>query len=108
MAIVWLVAHLVEGTWVPVRGFVIDDVEPPVVRWFGEDHRVGEAELTAELRQAADARGEIEFFTNPRRRGSARLFARSPLPRFAAWSAFAFAALGILAVSVQLLLVAIE
>lgn len=107
MAVVWLIAHLADGTWVPVSGVVIDDIDPPVVRWFGEDHRVGEAELTAELRAAANARGEIELFTDPRRRGSARLVARSPLPRFAAWSAAAFAALGIIAASVQLLLVAI-
>lgn len=103
-----VIARLADGTWIAVHGFVLVHQEPAIVRWFGAGHAVGEAPLTDELRAAAGDDDQLDFFTNPDRPGSARLHARSPLPRMLGWSALAFAALGVVSVAVQLILVAVR
>ncbi|WOF24090.1 hypothetical protein N8K70_05300 [Microbacterium betulae] len=103
-----VVARLADGTWVAVHGFLLEDADPPVVRWFGAGHAVGEAPLTAEIRRAADDADELDLFTRPGRPGSARLHERSPLPRLLGWSAVAFGSLGVVSTIVQLVLAALR
>ncbi|GAA4198170.1 hypothetical protein GCM10022219_27220 [Microbacterium oryzae] len=102
-----IVARLADGTWVPVRAFVLSDAEPPAIRWFSAGHEVGHAPLTPEVRRAAGDADEVDVFTNPRRPGSVRLHRHSPLPRLLGWGAVAFAALGIVSSVTQLVLVAL-
>ncbi|GAA4785273.1 hypothetical protein [Microbacterium gilvum] len=99
-----VVARLADGTWTPVRAFVLPD--DGIVRWFGTGHVVGEAPLTEELRRAAGDADELDLFTRVDHPGSARLHARSPLPRLLAWTALGFGALGVVSTAVQLVLAA--
>ncbi|MDN3309997.1 hypothetical protein QWJ90_03525 [Microbacterium oryzae] len=103
-----IVARMADGTWVPVRAFVLPEAEPPAIRWFSAGHEVGHALLTPEVRRAAGDADEVDVFTNPRRPGSVRLQQHSPLPRLLGWGAVAFAALGIISSVTQLVLVALR
>ncbi|GLJ62191.1 hypothetical protein M1D46_14435 [Microbacterium sp. JZ70] len=108
LGLIAIIARLADGTWVPVRAFVLSEQEPPILRWFTVGHTVGEAPLTPELRAAAGDADEVDVFTNPQRPGSVRLHQHSPLPRFLGWGAIAFGGLGVVSTIVQLILVAMR
>jgi hypothetical protein len=103
-----VIARMADGTWVPVRAFLLPDADPPAIRWFSAGREVGHAPLSPEVRRAAGDDDEVDVFTNPRRPGSARLQQHSPLPRMLGWGAVAFAGLGIVSSVVQLVLVALR
>src|SRR3546814_19690177 len=59
------IAYLVDGTWVPVRGFVEHELDGMVVRWIDEDDAVNEAPLSpAELRELG-AKDPVDSFARP-------------------------------------------
>ncbi|MBO3663769.1 hypothetical protein [Microbacterium stercoris] len=95
-----LVAKLADGTWVPIRAVLLDDVgQQGSLRWFGDDG-VHTAPLTDELREAADG-DEVDAFHRVGSASDVRLHHRSPLPRLLGGVALACGGVGVLAVVVQ-------
>ncbi|MCK6067480.1 MULTISPECIES: hypothetical protein [Microbacterium] len=67
VALLALVVHLVDGTWVPVRAFVEHEGDEIVLRWFDEEDAVNSAPISAAQWRELGGRDTAEVFA---RRGS--------------------------------------
>ncbi len=104
LAIIALIMHLADGTWMPARAVVEESPEGRLVRWFDEDGGVGEARLTHEQDHEIGDVGMADIFV---RRGSLdrmRLTHGSPAVRAVARLAGGMLALGVLALGTSLVL----
>ncbi|MCR2762592.1 hypothetical protein NQ152_03615 [Microbacterium sp. zg.B48] len=95
LAVIALVVHLVDGTWVPVRAVVEATEHGTVVRWFGEDGGVNEAPLTSEQIHAVGGAGMYDIFVRRGWQNRMRFTHGSPLVRALTLLAGGFLALGV-------------
>lgn len=105
LALVALILHLVDGTWIPVRGVVelLDDGHGgrhAVVRWFDESGAVNEASLTETERHHLGDKDMADIFYRRGWTNRMRLTPGSPAVRL-----IALLAAGLLGVGVVSLIV---
>lgn len=81
LALAALIAFLMDGTWTPVRGFVDQEDDEIVVRWFDEDDQVNRATLTSAQWKELGAADTVDIFTRRGARDTMRATRRSPLVR---------------------------
>lgn len=72
-----LIAYLVDGTWVPVRGFVEHEPDGLVVRWIGDDDAVNEAPLSEAVWHELGGKDTVEMFARQGLRNRMRATRRS-------------------------------
>ena len=104
LALVALIMHLADGTWVQTRAVVVDSPTGRLVRWFDDDGGVGEAHLTHEQEHHL---GDVDMADVYVRVGSsdrARLTKGSPAVRAIALLSAGLLALGIVAMVVSLVM----
>lgn len=103
LAVIALVAHLADGTWLPASAVVEPTETGRVVRWFTDDGRVGEARLSPEddarIGDADDAQIFYRAATN-----RIRFTPGSPAVRLLGWLAAALLGLGAISVIASLAL----
>ncbi len=96
-----LIAYLVDGTWVPVRGVVEVTEHGKVVRWFDEEGGVNEASLSHEQIAVVGDAGMYDIFARRGWNNRMRLTQRSPLVRALALLAAGLLGLGVIALVVS-------
>lgn len=73
-----VIAYLVDGTWVPVRGFIEHEADGLVVRWIDEDDAVNEAPLSAAEWRELGEKDTVDVFARRGWRNRMRVGRRSP------------------------------
>ena len=104
LGVLALVARIADGSWVPAQAVISDDPDGPIARWFGPQGDVGQARLTHEQEQRIGGRDTADVFVRLGRAHRLRLTRSSPVVRLLLWLALGFAALGVVASAVSLVL----
>jgi hypothetical protein len=99
-----LIAYLVDGTWVPVRGFVENEHDGIIVRWFDEDDAVNQAFLTEEQWRSLGGGGTVEIYARRGYRSRMRAHRGSPIVRGLALLAAILLGVGVVCLVVSLIL----
>ncbi|WP_314506188.1 hypothetical protein [uncultured Microbacterium sp.] len=97
LAVLALIALLLDGTWVAVRAVVEPTEHGTVVRWFDEDGGVNEAALTHEQAAQVGTAGMYDIFARRGWSNRMRFTHHSPLVRAIALLAAGLIALGVIA-----------
>jgi hypothetical protein len=106
-AVLTLVAYLVDGTWMPVRGYVEPDDDGRgggMLRWFDEDGEVNVAHISAEEWRDLGGAEAVEVFARrgtPHRMRRAR---RAPAVRLFATLAAVLLGVGVIALLLSVVL----
>ncbi len=104
LALVALIMHLADGTWVPTRAVLVESPTGRLVRWFDDDGGVGEAHLTHEQEHHL---GDVELADVYVRMGShdrARLTKGSPAVRAVALLSAGLLMVGLVAMVISLVM----
>ncbi|MET0812910.1 MAG: hypothetical protein ABWY03_07630 [Microbacterium sp.] len=104
VAIIAVIAKLVDGTWVPAQAVIADDPEGRIARWFGHEGRVGSTRLTHEQEKELAGRETADVFVRLGRDDRMRLTKRSPFVRLLTWLAIGLGAVGVLAAAGSVLM----
>ena len=104
LALVALVMHLADGTWVLTRAVVEDSPTGRLVRWFDETGGVGEAHLTHEQEHRLGDVDMADVYVRAGRRDRMRLTKGSPAVRAVALLGVGLLSLGVIALVISLVL----
>ena len=104
LALIALIMHLADGTWVQTRAVVEESPTGRLVRWFDDAGGVGEAHLTHEQEHRLGDVDMADVWVRTGSRDQARLTKGSPAVRAVALLAAGLLAVGLLAMVVSLVM----
>ncbi|HEX5858893.1 MAG TPA: hypothetical protein VFY91_12375 [Microbacterium sp.] len=108
IALAALIVKLADGTWLPARGVVEPDGSGHLVRWIDHEGQIGEAPLSPSQFATLNGADMADIFYRMGRSDRMRLHRGSTAVRSIAWLAIGFAALGLLAAGLSLILLFME
>ncbi|MGC5171500.1 hypothetical protein ACPW96_14695 [Micromonospora sp. DT81.3] len=108
LALTALIVKLADGTWLPARGVVEPDGDGHLVRWIDQDGEIGEAPLSHAQHTSLHGADMADIFYRVGRSDRMRLHRGSPAVRSIGLLAVGFAALGLFAAALSLVLLFLE